>query len=331
MRTTALLLAGSVIVSFGFAAEKRADQSTPPLDEPSLRQVITKSLAYLAKKGDQWMTDKSCNSCHHMPLLLWGQREAKKRGFAVEQKKFDEWLQWSVERAADKKPGLEEAALMMLAMPERPSPELAKLIAAAQKPDGTWDPAAQFATMQKRGATDAQDNFLRLALLALATPSPANAELSFAHAKAAAPLKKSGSPTSMESLVFRVAFARKFGTPGEEEPLIQQIVKQQRGDGGWSSFIGENMSDPLATGQVLQALQLGDTDDAIKNAVAKAQRWLAKTQRADGGWPIDITHISKMDRSAPEKEKSFKAATAIYEYWGAAWATIGLLHGVPAH
>ena len=82
---------------------------------------------------------------------------------------------------------------------------------------------------------------------------------------------------------------------------------------------------------MLYALQSGDADDASTNAVAKAQRWLAKTQRADGGWPIDITHISKMDRSAPEKEKSFKAATAIYEYWGAAWATIGMLYGVPTH
>lgn len=328
-RLHAMLVIAIVLAGVGHGEEKAKGPPVKPLAEDELRSVLSKSLGYLAKEGDQWMTDKSCNSCHHMPLLLWGHREAKRRGFAVEPKKFDEWLEWSIARAADKKPVLEEAALMMLAMPERPAPELVKLIAASQKPDGTWDPAGQFLTMQKRGAVDARENFVRVALLALTTAQ--SAEAAAAHSKADAPLKKSGAPTSMESLVFRVAFARKFGKPDEAKPLVQQFLKQQRGDGGWSSFIGENMSDPLATGQVLYALQTGEMDAATTTAIAKAQRWLAKTQRADGSWPIDITHISKMDRSAPEKEKSFKAATAIYEYWGAAWATIGMLYGVPTH
>jgi hypothetical protein len=36
-----------------------------------------------------------------------------------------------------------------------------------------------------------------------------------------------------------------------------------------------------------------------------------------------------MDRSAPTKAKSLAAATEIYHYWGSAWATLGLLHGLP--
>ena len=104
---------------------------------------------------------------------------------------------------------------------------------------------------------------------------------------------------------------------------------QQRGDGGWSSFIGENMSDVLATGQVLYALHAPASDPGTAEAIARAQRWLLKTQRDDGSWPVDITHISKMDRSAPAKAKSFKEATAIYAYFGSGWATIGLLRSVP--
>ena len=148
--------AGAAPASSPAEAAKNAQpaKSAPakPPDEAKLRATISKSLGFLAKEGDQWMTDKNCNGCHHMPELLWSHREATLRGFAVDQKKFDEWLSWSVERATDKKPGLEEAALMMLAMPERPAPELVKLLAAEQKPDGTWNPAGQFATMQKRGS-----------------------------------------------------------------------------------------------------------------------------------------------------------------------------------
>ena len=311
-------------------APAKAAAPVKPPTEAEFRTVITRSLGFLAKEGDQWMTDKSCNSCHHMPELLWSHREAKARGFPFDQKKFDEWLAWSVERATDKKPGLEEAALMILAMPERPAPELTKLLAADQKPDGTWSPAGQFATMQKRGEPDAKATSTRLSLIALGIPQSANPQADAARAKAGAMLQKKDASTSMESLVFRTLYARRFGSPAEADALRKDILKQQRGDGGWSSFIGENMSDPLATGQVLYALQPSSSDPPTADAIARAQQWLVHTQRPDGSWPIDITHISKMDRSAPAKAKSFKDATGIYTYWGSGWATIGLLQGVPA-
>lgn len=201
------------------------------------------------------MKSKDCNGCHHMPEMLWSHREAKLRGFEVEQGKFDGGLAWADEHSKDKKPGLEMMALMKLAMPGRSSPELTKLIAADQQPDGLWKPAGQFAEMQKRGASDAQANATRLFLLAFATPQPAQPEAEAARTKAAALLGKNDAPTSTESLVFRTLYARSLGKPEDANALRDQLLKQQRGDGGWSSFIGGNMSDPLATGQVLHALQ----------------------------------------------------------------------------
>jgi hypothetical protein len=309
-------------------APAKAPTINPPT-EAELRVVITKGLGFLAKEGDAWMTAKNCNGCHHMPELLWSHREARARGFTIDAKKFDEWLEWSIERATDKKPGLEEAALMILALPERPAPELTKLLAAEQKPDGSWSPAGQFATMQKRGAQDAQSNSTRLSLLALGTAQPMKFEADGSKAKASAMLQKKDTPTSMESLVFRTLYARRFGKPEETTTLLKDILKHQRSDGGWSSFIGENMSDPLATGQALHALQPASSDPPTAAAIARAQHWLIKTQRADGSWLSDITHISKMDRSGDAKAKSFQAATDIYTYWGSAWATIGLLEAVP--
>lgn len=313
-------------------AVKNTPTKAPPVKPPSeaeLRAVVTKGLGFLAKEGDEWMTAKNCNGCHHLPELLWSHREAKARGFAVDPKKFDEWLEWAVERATDKKPGLEEAALMILALPDRPAPELTKLLADEQKPDGAWNPAGQFSSMQKRGAADAKANSTRLHLIALATSQPAAAEFEAAHAKANDMLNKKDAPTAMESLVFRTFYARRFGKPEEVNILIKDILKQQRGDGGWSSVIGENMSDVLATGQVLYALQPASSDPATADAIARAQHWLRQTQREDGSWPIDITHISTVDRSGIAKAKSFKDATGIYTYWGSSWATIGLLQGVP--
>jgi squalene-hopene cyclase-like protein len=314
------------------AAKNAPVKPAPPVKPPGeaeLRSGITKSLGYLAKAGEEWMAAKNCNGCHHLPELLWSHREAKLRGFAVDPKKFDEWLAWAAERETDKKPGLEEAALMLLALPERPAPQLTKLLATDQKADGSWNPAGQFSGMQKRGAADATANSTRLSLIALATPHSAASESDAARTKAAAMLAKKDTPTAMESLVFRTLFARRFGKPEEARALVKDIVKQQRGDGGWGYLIGENMSDVLATGQVLYVLQADAADPPVADAIARAQHWLLKTQREDGGWSIDITHISKLDRSGPAKAKSFEAATDIYTYWGSSWATIGLLQGVP--
>lgn len=323
-------------------APPAAKPSAPPTKPPSeseLRATITKGLGFLAKEGEAWMTTKDCNGCHHMPEMLWSHREAKLRGFDVDQEKFDEWLAWADEHSKDKKPGLEMLALMKLAMPGKPSPELTKIILADQKPDGSWKPAGQFADMQKHGVPDAQANATRLFLLALAPAQSAQstsadaqsaqAEADAARTKAAAFLAKKDAPTSTESLVFRTLYARSIGKPEDADALRTDILKQQRGDGGWSSSIGENMSDPLATGQVLYALHASAADPRTAEAIARAQHWLLKTQRDDGSWPIDITHISKMDRSAPAKAKSFKDATMIYTYFGSGWATIGLLQSVP--
>lgn len=309
------------------APAKTAEPVKPP-SEAELRACIAKSLGFIEREGEEWMAAKNCNGCHHMPEMLWSHREAQRRGFAVDAKKYDEWLAWAVERTTDKRPGLEEAALMILAVPERSAPELTKLLAAEQKPDGSWSPAGQFSGMQKRGAGDAQANALRLHLIALATPQPAVPEADGVHAKAAPVLQKKDTPTAMESLVFRTLYARRFGKTEDAGALIKDIRKRQRGDGGWSYILGENMSDVLATGQVLYVLQELAADPPTANAIARAQHWLLQTQRADGSWPIDITHISQVDRSGPAKAKSFKDATGIYTYWGCSWATLGLLQGV---
>ena len=301
----------------------------PPPSETELRTVITKGLGFLATAGDQWMADKNCISCHHLAGLVWSHREAKARGFAVEEKKFTGWIAGCDERVKVKKPGIEEAAMMILALPERPAPELKSVITAFQQPDGAWKPGIQLATMQKRGAPDAQTNVNLLALLALGTPQPPPPEFEAARAKALDAMKADGKPTSMESMVFHLHYARRFGTPEETSALLQDVLKLQRGDGGWSFINGENMSDPLASGLVLHVLQPTAADPPTAEAISRAQRWLVNSQREDGSWAIDITHISKLDRSGTAKAKSFADTTGIYTYWGTSWAVLGLLQGVP--
>jgi hypothetical protein len=292
-----------------------------------LKPAITRSLGFLEKEMDTWMNKKDCNGCHHVPEMLWTYREAKARGVAVDQKKFDEVLEWGVAR--EKKPtgGPEVSALLKLALPDRPAPAVTKLIVEGQQPDGSWKPAGQFEGMQGRGKAEAGGNSARLYLLALATQAEDRPALEAAQAKAAAVLEANEPAKTVETLVFRLLYARRFGPPEKVETWRAELLKQQQADGGWAYQIGETQSDPLATGQALYALQQEPAGTAA--AVARAQNWLLERQREEGNWAIDITHISRTDRSAPAKAKSFKDATEIYTFWGSAWATLGLLQGLP--
>ena len=74
------------------AEEKKKSPPVKPPPEAEMRAVITKGLGYLAKGGEAWMTAKKCNGCHHLPEMLWSHREAKKRGFPVDSKKFNACL-----------------------------------------------------------------------------------------------------------------------------------------------------------------------------------------------------------------------------------------------
>ena len=300
--------------------------SSPP-GEAELRAVITKSLGYLAKGSDEWMAERNCNSCHHLPQVLWNHREARMRGFTIDEKKFDEWLKWSDGNARNIGAGREMTAFLKLAMPDKPVPELTKIIAEGQQPDGSWKPAGQFLG-QKRAAPEVAANSSRIFLLALAVGDNDKKFSDEAMAKAAAFLAKDGKPTSVETLAYRALFARRLGRPEEVTAVTGEIVGLQHADGGWGWQIKESSSDSIATGLALYALQ-PSADPAVCAAIGRAQRWLIASQKGDGGWPVDYSKLSTTDRSKPEKAKSLKDATMIYSYWGTAWSTLGLLQGLP--
>ena len=259
--------------------------------------------------------------------MLWNHREAKRRGFAVDEKRFDAWLAWADGNAKGIGPGLEMAAFLKLAMPDQPAPELTQLITKGQQPDGAWKPAGQFIG-QRRDAPEVTGNSARIFLLALAANGTDKPACDEAQQKAAALMAKNDPAQSVETLAYRTLYARRFGRP-EEVALVQsEIVKLQHPDGGWSWLISETASDSIATGLALFALQ-PSADPAAAAVIVRAQRWLLSSQKEDGGWPVDYRKLSKTDRSAPEKAKSLKDATMIYSYWGTAWSTLGLLQAVP--
>lgn len=321
-----MLLLFAVFAVFGAAAVCRAAEAVPP-SESQLRAAVAKSLGYLAREGERWMTEKDCNSCHHLPELIWTHREAKQRGFPIDQAKLESFIGWAKEREIKSNAGLEMTAFLKLAMPESPAPALTELILAGQQSDGTWKPANQFLA-QRRDAVETVATSARLFALALAVDGIDREAAGQARARASSFTETNAPSVSVDTLVYRLLYAQRFGSPDEAVAWRAELLKAQHDDGGWSWVIDDAPSDPLATGEALHALEQS-RDASSRPAMARAQAWLLSRQNKDGSWPIDLAKISRKDRSSPDQARSLSQATEIYTYWGTGWATIGLLQGVP--
>jgi len=106
---------------------------------------------------------------------------------------------------------------------------------------------------------------------------------------------------------------------------VAELLARQNADGGWSARLGEGRaSDAFATGQSLFALSRSGTapDDP---AIGRALRYLIAAQQVDGSWLVPTAAIhepsGKTDRNA--------RTDSVYQFWGTAWATLGLLQTLP--
>ena len=122
---------------------------------------------------------------------------------------------------------------------------------------------------------------------------------------------------TVQTLALRLIVAHQFGTPDQVETIRSELLHRQNSDGGWSWWQDE-ASNAFATGQALYAL--GRTGSGSGDAVVrKGWQFLAGTQAPDGSW------------AAPQEAINTRARKLnVYTFWGAAWATIGILETLPA-
>ena len=99
---------------------------TPPDD--ALRAAVKKSLTYLADGGRDWMEGRSCASCHHAPMMIWGLHHAKKRGFEVDEKTLAEVTAWTLDPKVNlmPKPAAKQAHEAPNVLPAKGEPEAKK-------------------------------------------------------------------------------------------------------------------------------------------------------------------------------------------------------------
>jgi hypothetical protein len=311
------------IVVCGMLAWADPVQSEEKPATEQVRQIVAKSLPFIAEKGQWWIEEKKCVSCHRVSFMTWSLAAAKRNGFEVDAK-LPEWQTWSVsmELGTDDK-GVAKGTLnldglgqMLMARDavklQTQEPEYAKfveLIVQGQQADGTWKPGGQLPA-QKRPQPETTAVFTMWNTLALGTVTEEAAVQS--RAKALEWIKKAPPGESQEWFVTRLLIDRQFGTPEQTAPRIQALKDRQNTDGGWGWKAGDP-SDALATGQTLYALGNAGIKADVPT-IAKGQKFLIETQLENGSWSVPGTKTAKKGQPAETSN-----------YWGTCWAAIGLL------
>lgn len=329
------------LAAFLFAVLPAASAWAGPIPiERQAREAAARSLPYLADEGDIWIEEKKCVSCHQTGLLIWSHRLARDQGLAVNDAKLEEWTSWAIARQLSERIGengeilpglagssdLEGTGQLVLGGAFRDAKasgeakrvgdfeKLIGLIRDGQQPEGSWKAGGQL-PFQKRPKpeTDA----LSTAWNVLALDVLGDDE---SRGRALAWLEKSG-PKDAKSTEWSVAsllMTDRMGSTGEADAARAQLLSLQNADGGWGWLVGAP-SDALATGQALYALGETGLRGGDFAAVEMAWQFLVKTQGEDGAWKVPSS-----------KEAKKGAATEVSNFFGSAWAVIGICRTLPA-
>lgn len=311
--------------------------------KPAVRTAVERGLRSLADDGLTWKENRKCASCHHTPMTLWAFHEAKRYGFAVDEKVLADLTAWALDKndpaqihpkqPEPKEPPKEApkvtvnlaAVLMALSLEAgEPKDEAAKdrlhaflkLVVATQAKDGSWQAAFEWQPILA-----SPDVITTQALLALSHPSAPDlgADGKAARENGLKWLATAKSSDETETSAMRLLLANRLGRATEADAFAKQLLARQNADGGW----GETKalpSDALTTGQALYALADAGRkpDDA---AVQKGVAFLLKSQNEFGAWEMT-------SRNSGNTGKPAKNLTVI-SYAGTAWATLGLIRTAP--
>ncbi|WP_422929074.1 prenyltransferase/squalene oxidase repeat-containing protein [Singulisphaera sp. PoT] len=328
--------------------ETKPKSATMPINATEkVRGTVERAIGYLQDESADWLKTRKCAACHHVPMPLWALGEAKRYGYAIDEKYLAdtaESLLGSDEKLLatrifpnpaekpDPRPqgrGL-NMGLPMLAVAARtlPSPpagqgrsltRIAEEIVRKQQADGSWE---FFATLRRPPINESQATDVAWIIMALDDEKDAPEAQRAALAKARAWLESAKDADLHQDKALRVILGVRSGKSAEGlRPTIDELLALQRPDGGWSQTVPEPRSDAFATGQTLYALALaGFSPDRIE--VRRGIDFLVANQDDDGSWPMT-------SRSTPNGLPGGAKLLSPITCAASSWATLALARLVP--
>ncbi|MFN0198300.1 MAG: prenyltransferase/squalene oxidase repeat-containing protein [Planctomycetaceae bacterium] len=294
-------------------------------------------MSYLELEGLAWRREQKCSSCHHVPMMIWTQHEARRRGLKVNEAAVQEATAFML--AADDRanilnklnvppPNNDNPAMLgplyaMMAFREYPAPP-------AAAPDGTvprW--TAYLRSKQQAGgfwlphrgrppnSPNDEESMTLTVLYTLGPEADDDAETKQTRMQAHQWLAANFKGITPQALCWSILAGY------EEKSATAQLLERQNADGGWSQT-KELPSDAQTTGHALYAMLSRRSVETDHPAAVKARDFLLKTQTPDGSWPM--TSRPRADRPEEGPAKDLKPIT----YFATSWAVLALLQHLPA-
>ena len=292
--TDALVRAGATpAVPIGLPAPAREPART-------VRAAVQLSVPLLQKADATFLRKSGCVSCHHNSLTAMTVALSRSHGFAVDENLsrshvdrlgpfLESWRESALRGAGI--PGLQSTVSYILlgagAAGYRSDPAteaMAYYLKARQQPDGHWRVNAHRPPIE---SSEFEVTAASLRALQLFHPASQRGEYEQAIRLAASWLATNRAATT-EDRAFQLFGLAWAGAEKETiERLAQDLLKEQRPDGGWSPLPMASMqSDAYATGQALVALRDAGVLTVASPAYARGVRFLLNTQLDDGSWHV---------------------------------------------
>jgi len=314
------VLCGSLQGAEPVAAKQPAGISRP------VATAVLRALPFLWEEGERWIDERGCVSCHQVPLMVWSLSAAEDRGFPVEKKRLQRHKEWSVRPASfngpdQKVPYQLESALkgntdtmnmLLLGLGvnrnagEKWKRVLLEALVNNQKANGFWGACGQLPA-QKRPLEETNLVSSMWAVLALLRQ---NHDVPRVNLNSL--MLQNTEAVSTECSVVRLLLSE-YVAATSVQASVEELLRRQHADGGWG-WISEQASDALATGLALYALRASGAGDGLAEALVAGDEFLLQTQLDDGSWRVPGT-----------KRKAHNEPTETANYWGTAWAVVGLL------
>jgi hypothetical protein len=301
-----------------------------------------RALAFLVDDAAKWRKERGCATCHHGCMTVWALSESKSQGYAVNAEALIDTVEWTKDlfvpqfsKPRDHRwgfnffslPGI-YLSLMSQTLPVLSRDEVHRMavhLERHQEDDGVW----QLPPANPNTAPPTLESAETIALLALLAWEPNVSAVSnegtsnrAARERAVAWLEKAKPTETVQALSLRLLLDMRKGDSLQQlSPRIDQLMRLQNADGGWSQL--PNLpSDAYATGQVLwilSFLKIPSDHPQVSRAVA----FLVASQQENGSWPM-------IPRSLPDADPAKPRYPVPIIYFGTAWATLGLVRFVPA-
>jgi len=266
--------------------------------QTDVESAVTKGLAVLAQGTRDYEEHRSCFTCHHQTLPMLAQATAKKNGFSIDQKLFDQQTRITHDGFKNRHDKLLAGkgiggqsmtvgyALWALHLadwkPDQTTDAMTAYLIKTQRKDGG------FYTNKKRPPQE--DSPFTSATIAAyyldqfvsdARRNEADAVIARARGK----LIRS-EPARQEDLNARLWGLHILSADKKAIKAARRaVLDAQRPDGGWGQ-LPDMESDSYATGQALWMLQ--ETGGKVSSpAYRRGVAYLLKTQREDGSWFVE--------------------------------------------